>query len=93
MVKRFDGEFDQVEILSKKAVEAQKGMEFFSKKAAEAQKELDQALIKLNRTRDGYRTLAAVFDEAENDLNRGVRNFHQLVVFTAVATGVSCGFS
>ena len=63
MENRFDGEFDQVEVLTKKA--------------AGAQKVLDQAMAQLSRTRNSYRTSAAAFDEAENDLNHGLRNLHQ----------------
>ena len=78
MDKRFGGEFDLVEILSKKA--------------AEAQKETDQAMARLHRTRNGDRALAAAFDEAENDVNHGLRTLHQLVESTAGAAGaLSCG--
>ena len=78
MDTRFDGAFEQVEILTKKAVEARK--------------EVDQAMTQLSRMRDGYLTLAAASDEAGNDLDHGLRNLHQLVESTAAATGgLSCG--
>ena len=60
MDKRFDGEFDQVKILSKQA--------------ADAQKEAAQATAQLSRTRTSYRTLAAACDEAVGVYGSGFRS-------------------
>ena len=57
--KRFEVEFDQVEILAERA--------------AEAQREADQATAQLTSTRNGYRTLVDAFDEGEVDVKHGLQ--------------------
>ena len=56
------------------------------KEAAVAQRNVDQALTHPGRTRNGYRSLATTFDDAESDLNHGLRNLHHVVLSTATAT-------
>ena len=65
-------------------------VEILSKKAAEAHKEADQAMAQLSRARNCCRMLAAASEEAEIDLNRGLKNLHQLVEPTAAAAGALC---
>ena len=62
------------------------------KEAERAAKEVDQAMAQPGSTRNGDGALAAVFDEAENDLNDSLRNLHQVAESTAAAlVALSCG--
>ena len=70
--KKFDAEFEEMEDLMGKA--------------AEGQPLADVAMTAASNTRSSCKRLASAFDEAEIDMNQGLRRIRQLVAATSMAT-------